>query len=289
MRVFAGFEVLEPELLRSKRRQGLSLVTDLPVPGDLVSWQRWYLQHQQGLIDLDILKAKCGEPLATELQATVVPVGDRFALALAAWDRYQQEFLDGLLACHAELPIFETIPLSNAHNYFKGKNWTPQLIDYCFQWAGQSEKIVLEKDRLHLVGFRPSWTPQQKDLLKIFLGQLEDGLAVVDLKLIRGERAKFALIERLLIWEKYLVNLTPELLIHHQFLNRISEKLAENFSAQPFRIQELKEEFDFTRKYAIPLLEYFDKLGYTRRQDDSRVWIAREQPHWPCAWSRPER
>ena len=26
MRVFAGFEVLEPELLRSKRRQGLALV-----------------------------------------------------------------------------------------------------------------------------------------------------------------------------------------------------------------------------------------------------------------------
>jgi selenocysteine-specific elongation factor len=40
---------------------------------------------------------------------------------------------------------------------------------------------------------------------------------------------------------------------------------------QGLTVSEIREVLKTTRKYAVPLCEYFDRVGFTRRENDRRV------------------
>ena len=57
-----------------------------------------------------------------------------------------------------------------------------------------------------------------------------------------------------------------------QFEQAVRTRLADGASASA---AELRDAMGTTRKYAIPLLEYFDDKGITRRSGDERVLTGR--------------
>ena len=57
-----------------------------------------------------------------------------------------------------------------------------------------------------------------------------------------------------------------------QFEQAVRTRLADRASASA---AELRDAMGTTRKYAIPLLEYFDDKGITRRSGDERVLTGR--------------
>ncbi len=69
-----------------------------------------------------------------------------------------------------------------------------------------------------------------------------------------------------------LVRLSDDLLMHIEAEREVREQLREHMSAEQGRtVSEIRELLDITRKYAIPLCEYFDRVGFTRRTGDVRV------------------
>jgi selenocysteine-specific elongation factor len=78
---------------------------------------------------------------------------------------------------------------------------------------------------------------------------------------------------QLLLREKALHRVTPELIFHRQALAELRAKLAAYKKAKGERISvpAFKDLTGITRKYAIPLLEYLDRERVTRRQGDERV------------------
>ena len=72
------------------------------------------------------------------------------------------------------------------------------------------------------------------------------------------------------------VRITKELAFTTEVLSRfeqsVRKRLADGASASA---AELKDTMGTTRKYAIPLLEYFDDKGITRRSGDERVLTGR--------------
>ena len=78
---------------------------------------------------------------------------------------------------------------------------------------------------------------------------------------------------QLLLRNKALVRITPELIFHRDALVQLRSKLASYQQAKGERISvsAFKELTGITRKYAIPLLEYLDRERVTRRQGDERV------------------
>ena len=69
-----------------------------------------------------------------------------------------------------------------------------------------------------------------------------------------------------------LVRLSDDLLMHIEAEREVRENLREHMSAEQGRtVSEIRELLDITRKYAIPLCEYFDRVGFTRRTGDVRV------------------
>jgi selenocysteine-specific elongation factor len=57
------------------------------------------------------------------------------------------------------------------------------------------------------------------------------------------------------------------------FLRGFEGEIREAFAGRRFSAVEFKDRFGTSRKYAIPLLEYFDSVGVTMRQGDVRVLV----------------
>lgn len=78
---------------------------------------------------------------------------------------------------------------------------------------------------------------------------------------------------QILLREKALVRVSPELIFHRDALSRLPA-LLQNFKkakGERIGVPAFKELTGITRKYAIPLLEYLDRQRLTRRLGDERV------------------
>jgi len=103
------------------------------------------------------------------------------------------------------------------------------------------------------------------------------GLAVPSVKevlaklAVEPKRAEKLL--QILLREKNLVRVTPELIFHREALAKMKAELGKFKKAKGERISVpvFKDLTGVTRKYAIPLLEYLDRERVTRRAGDERV------------------
>jgi selenocysteine-specific elongation factor len=76
----------------------------------------------------------------------------------------------------------------------------------------------------------------------------------------------------ILLREKRLVRISPDLVFHSSALDRLRQLLAARKS-QRFQVGQFKEWTGISRKYAIPLLEYLDRTHVTRREGEWRLVI----------------
>ena len=285
--ICAGFEVWLPQLPRSKRRQVSPFLVEPPPASNLCSWQTWFLSHHGDVVSVGELTAACGAPLAPRLQAEVQFLGEGHLLSQTKWLAYQNRFLDGLGELHGNLPLHPALPLNRVVNYFKEKSWPVRLIECLIQTAKENRRLLLEGDRLRSADHQPLWNEAHRADLREFLAPLAEFPPVIDLKPFRKQGRRWELIEELLVWERFLIHLDGDLVVYYGFLNMVCAVLRRRFPGTGFTIQDLKELFHLTRKTAIPLLELFDKLGYSRRQGDERLWLARQAEPFVCNWESP--
>ena len=88
---------------------------------------------------------------------------------------------------------------------------------------------------------------------------------------VEAKRAEKLL--HILLREKNLMRVSPELIFHHAALAHLKEQLLTYKKSKGERISVpgFKDLTGITRKYAIPLLEYLDRERVTRRMGDERV------------------
>ena len=103
------------------------------------------------------------------------------------------------------------------------------------------------------------------------------GLAVPSVKEVLAQLAvesrRAEKIMQILLRDKVLVRVTPELVFHQSALGRLPA-LLQNYKktkGERIGVPAFKELTGSTRKYAIPLLEYLDRQRLTRRAGDERV------------------
>jgi selenocysteine-specific elongation factor len=103
------------------------------------------------------------------------------------------------------------------------------------------------------------------------------GLAVPAMKEVLSklpvEAKRAEKILQMLLRDKNLVRITPELIFHRDALAHLKERLSafKKTKGERISVPVFKELTGITRKYAIPLLEYLDRERVTRRAGDERV------------------
>jgi selenocysteine-specific elongation factor len=97
---------------------------------------------------------------------------------------------------------------------------------------------------------------------------LKDVLAGLSVEPKRAEK-----LLHILLREKSLIRVSPELIFHQAALAHLKERLSAYKKSKGERISvpAFKDLTGITRKYAIPLLEYLDRERVTRRAGDERV------------------
>ena len=69
-----------------------------------------------------------------------------------------------------------------------------------------------------------------------------------------------------------LTDLSKGMFIETETFHALCRQLRDQFEQQPgLSVSEIRELWEVSRKYAIPLLEYCDAIGVTRRDGDVRM------------------
>ncbi len=278
LQVIAGFEVLDPRPLRARYRHWRDALTAAPPAADLEAWQAWFVDHSDGILAVDAVLSRCGEALAEHLRPRLIQLDTRSMIRAELWNQRREALILGLKELHRRHPLYAFIARSEVVSYFRELGWPTSLLQKLLGAAANEGLAEQAGDRLRYTKHRVLWKDEDLKLLRELLQQLEQPPAMIDFRGEKERRQRLAGLVDLLLWERYVVPLASDILVEYSFLNHIAATLHQRYEGRLFSIQELKEEFGLSRKYAIPLLEYLDRIGCTRREDEGRVWIARTPP-----------
>lgn len=74
-----------------------------------------------------------------------------------------------------------------------------------------------------------------------------------------------------------LIEIDSEFYLHRTPWGEILDRLRATFEGEgPLAVSRIKEVVGVSRKHAVPLCEYLDRAGVTRREGDLRMWVADE-------------
>lgn len=162
-----------------------------------------------------------------------------------------------------------------------GRRVHPEVFRAALQDLIAQKKLEAQGDLIKPAGAQVTLLPEEavakEQIEKAFQSA---GLTVPSVKEVlaglRLEPTRSEKLLRILLGEKNLIRVTPELIFHRAALTQLRQQLSAYKKAKGERISvpAFKELTGITRKYAIPLLEYLDRERVTRRAGDERVILA---------------
>ena len=176
-----------------------------------------------------------------------------------------------LAAFHKEHPLAAGMPREEVRSRELG-SVPVAVLDTILSTA---KTVVSEGENLRLAGHKLHLQQDEsKALEKIEAAFVSAGLAVPSINEVLAasgvEAAKARTLLQMLLRQQKLVKIGDELVFHYTALEQLKEILAKH-KGESFPVGTFKEWTGVSRKYAIPLLEYLDKMRLTRRDGDARV------------------
>ena len=221
--------------------------------------------------------------LAPEVQAegSVIDAGGVY-LARESLDRLSQTVLTELERHHKREPLARGMLRETLREKVFAHS-LPELFTGVIGRLEAEGKVVSEKDTVRLSQHRVGLSEQDAELSKrIEQLYLVSGVEApsIDEAMTRAEvpaarRAQARKLMQLLIDARTLVRIQGEMFMHTQVIEDLKSKLR-NYGSEhePDRLIDVaafKDLAGVSRKYAIPLLEYFDREQVTRRAGDKRL------------------
>jgi selenocysteine-specific elongation factor len=194
-----------------------------------------------------------------------------------AYEEVRQKIAARVEQFHKENPLLPGISREDLRSSL-GRRVKAETFRAALEELAAQRKLDLQGDLVKRAGSAITLEPEEarakEQIEAAFAGA---GLAVPTVKEVLSKLAVEARraekILQILLREKNLVRVTPELIFHRDALAQLRERLSVYKKAKGDRISVpvFKDLTGITRKYAIPLLEYLDRERVTRRAGDERV------------------
>ncbi|MGH9742498.1 MAG: selenocysteine-specific translation elongation factor, partial [Candidatus Acidiferrum sp.] len=254
-----------------KREEMLAAMTERAPLGltseEIVARMGWFEKEvretAEQLVTAGRIKAVSAEPL--------------LLFGRKAFDDVRRKIAERVERFHKENPLSPGIAREDLRASL-GRRVRPETFRSALGELAAEKKLDLQGELVKRAGAAIALQPEEaKAKLEIEKAFAEAGLAVPSVKevlaklSIETKRAEKLL--QILLREKSLVRVSPELIFHRDALAHLNGQLATYKKAKGERISVpvFKELAGVTRKYAIPLLEYLDRERVTRRAGDERV------------------
>ena len=190
-------------------------------------------------------------------------------------EKLEKETLDYLSNYHKSNPLKTGMPKEELKSKFPFALAT-KLFNLMLNRMIKDKVIVQEENTVHLSSHTVSLEVDQADIrTKILDAYLKSGLTPPYFKElsrsfdIDSKQAKDVLI--LLVDEELLLKVKEDLYFHVEAVNELKKRLVDYLKSHgEITTPQFKEMASVSRKYLIPLIEYFDSTNVTLRIGDSR-------------------
>jgi len=157
-------------------------------------------------------------------------------------------------------------------------NWSAKPLDRIVQKLADLGKIEMHNNGIRLKGFKITLSAKQDS----FLTRVEEELNQHGLEIPYASQIAKRLgvpvkaVEEIMTlgYNAGRLVMTAETLYYTQIqIETFKSMLKDHFKGEAFGVTEMRDLFGTSRRFLIPILEYFDKVGFTQRNDDERKII----------------
>ena len=152
-----------------------------------------------------------------------------------------------------------------------------QLLDAILAWMSKSGLVRQTELGIALASHAPKLSAKQQKALDAIVDSFRDGgfqpPSVADCnKLLPNQEKEVAKLIKLAVGEGRLVHVGQQIYLHFEVVSQLKETLHQSLeSGEGMTLSAIRESLGTTRKFAVPICEYLDRIGFTRRKGDLRV------------------
>jgi selenocysteine-specific elongation factor len=223
----------------------------------------------------NILKDILGS-LSSRKQVVVVDVDESRIVSSSIYQNLQDSILLEMRAYHERYPLKEGISKEELRST-AGQFARQRLFNMAVRELEKKGEIVVERENIRLSAHRVDLKGELEDLRgKIAETYVAAGLAPPTIKELMekfaGERSLAESVINVMLKEGSLIKINEDLFFHKEVLAKLREDykalLVKEGKATPASMKELT---GLSRKFIIPLMEYFDITKLTIRAGDHRI------------------
>jgi selenocysteine-specific elongation factor len=186
----------------------------------------------------------------------------------------RDQLLDTVLGFHKECPLKPGILKEELRSRVRGAS-NPKLFNFIMTMLSRENVVVLEKELVRLKDHRVTLKQDQKDVRwKLDEIYLQAGLEPPYFKDIKDKFPENIGNEVLhvMVREGILLKVRENMFFHCKAIEALKSRVVAFLEKHgEMTTPQFKELAGVSRKYAIPIVEYFDRLQVTVRVGDSRV------------------
>jgi len=223
----------------------------------------------------NILKDILGT-LSSKKQVVVLDVDESRIISFSIYQNLQGRILLEMRAYHERYPLKEGVSKEELRST-AGQFARPRLFNMAVRELEKRGEIVVERENIRLSGHRVDLKGELEDMRsKIAEIYMDAGLTPPSIKELMekfaGQRSLAESVINVMLKEGSLVKINEDLYFHKEVLTRLREDykslLVRDGKATPASMKELTS---LSRKFIIPLMEYFDITKLTIRAGDHRI------------------
>jgi selenocysteine-specific elongation factor len=214
--------------------------------------------------------------LSSKKQVVVVDADESRIVSAAVYQNLQDRILLEMRAYHERYPLKEGISKEELRST-AGQFARQRLFNMAVRELEKKGEVVVERENIRLSAHRVNLKGELEDLRsKIGETYMDAGLTPPTIKELMekfaGQRSLAESVINVMLKEGSLIKINEDLYFHKEVLARLREDykalLVRDGKATPASMKELT---GLSRKFIIPLMEYFDITKLTIRAGDHRI------------------
>jgi selenocysteine-specific elongation factor len=192
-----------------------------------------------------------------------------------AFQKWSDRICTGLERLHTQFPLRSSVERSQLRQRFEyvGDN---QLLEALLRHMASEKILKLSDTGIALASHKPKLSERQQEMLAQIVERFEAGgmqpPAAADCYDLHPKQPKeIDKLVNLAVSDGQLVHISQGFFLHTAVEQAMREQLREALaSSEGMTLSAIRELLGTTRKYAVPLCEYLDKSGFTKRNGDLR-------------------
>lgn len=207
-----------------------------------------------------------------KLQDEVIELPGQYLILTRTYNLLQEEFLNKLAEYHGHYNLRPGMPKSSAGRILSLKE--QEKIDALLSAWEKEKRIRIEGNIISLPEHEPVLTSRDEELTEGLMRELKKGKFAPPLAHELQESLGREVSEVLgyLVEKGKLIKISEDFYLPRENYEEAREKLKEHMDKkQEITVAEYRDILETSRKYALPLLVYFDDQKITQRRGDLRV------------------